>query len=145
MVGKTKHRTKADEKHLDVTAEIGCIPCLLDNYPDIPATIQHVTEAGRRNKDQHQHVYGSCPWHHQGQAPPFFVGSTTQCEVMYRPSFARNKRVFEERYGPEEVLVQVQHAINRICRSAYQRGEYLPATEVMDLVQKIHLEIMSNV
>ena len=139
MVGQTAPRTQADNDRFDIITEIGCLPCLLNGWFE-PATIQHVTEAGRRLG--HQHSYGSCPYHHLGNRPPGYEGLMNgSVERMYGPSFARNKRAFTFHYGSERLLIQVTDALVRIVQRAQSRGEYLPQYEIQKLAVQIHREL----
>ena len=139
MVGQTAPRTTADNERLDIITEIGCLPCLLNGWSE-SATVQHVTEGGRRLG--HQSTYGGCPYHHLGNRPDGYSGPMNESfEEWYGPSFARNKQAFISRYGPERLLIQVTDALVRIVQSARRRGEYLPNYEIQKLAVQIHTEL----
>ena len=86
-------------------AEFGCLPCMINNKVR-QATIQHVTEGGRRLG--HEYSYGSCPWHHQAVTEGSMT--TQQMIGLLGPSFAHGRREFESEYGDErDVLVRLQN------------------------------------
>ena len=79
----------------------GCLPCLIAGFSDVPTTVEHVTEAGRRleGEEQHQWTIGLCEWHHFGHAPE-----------RWGRSLAHGRRGFEADFGDEvEVLVPAQN------------------------------------
>ena len=139
MVGATKSQNKADELRLQILGHLGCLPCNIDGWPGEPPTVQHVTEGGVRLKDQHQMTYPSCPWHHLGNTPDGVRGGISDCEDKLGPSFARNKRAFQKRYGSERQLVQMTDAMVRI----YIRERYsLTENHLCDLAQSLYREIV---
>ena len=81
----------------------GCIPCLLEDLPFRIATVQHVVEGGKRLG--HQATYGLCAWHHFAQPESF---SHADARRILGPSLAEGKRPYQERYGSETILVEVQ-------------------------------------
>ena len=100
MAGKSP--TKAEKARMDAIE--WCLPCLL-NQRQRQATIQHVTEGGRRLG--HMYTYGSCPWHHQGMTENDL--NNQQMTGMLGPSFAHSRKTFEDWYGDErDVLVKLQ-------------------------------------
>ena len=104
MVGRAKPATKAQRQRMAVIAEMGCLPCLIQRA-ERPATIQHVTEGGRRLG--HDYTYGSCTWHHLGTKEQGW--SMQEMMGILGPSFAHGRKNFEEVYGDErDVLVRLQ-------------------------------------
>lgn len=88
----SKHKTKADQKHLDRVAAQGCIVCALLGYPDSPAGIHHVRIGqGAGQRADHFHTIPLCPLHHQ-------TGG-------YGVAIHAGKKIWEEKYGTEEELL----------------------------------------
>lgn len=142
MVGKTASQTKADQARMAAMSGIDCIPCMIDGWDDVPATVQHVTEVGRRLEDEHQHTYRSCAWHHLGEPPPQANGSPSAAAKMYGPSFKHNPREFAEHYGSERQLVQIQTALVRMQDRENQRGRYLTSAKIGRLAIALHAELV---
>ena len=142
MVGKTKYKTKADEKRLSGVSQMGCLPCMIDGWNDVPATVQHITEGGVRLEDEHQKTYPSCPWHHQAYPPESCHGSSRLARRKFGPSFANNKRNFAERYGSERDLVQITDALLRVIDSEWRRGCYLGPAALGKVAVELHREIV---
>lgn len=98
MVGKAKAPTKEQKIRMELIGQqyFGCIPCRLeDPYLHVDATVQHVT-AGQKRLG-HDHTYGACPWHHQAYPP-----------IMAGPSLAHGLKPYQECYGSEALLIQLQ-------------------------------------
>ena len=89
-----KNRTKAESKHMDNVASLGCVICLNLGYGYSPATIHHCgTHMGGGRT--HQRVLPLCPEHHQGRE-----GIDGK---------AMGKRQWEMKYGTErDLLSQVE-------------------------------------
>ena len=145
MVGATKSQTKADTIRLSTLSDIGCIPCLIKGWPDVPATIQHVTDCGRRAEDEHQETYGSCEWHHLGVLPSSAFGSIDRATKALGPSFHHNKKAFEYRYGPETKLVKIADALVRMVWRACEKGEYINGAEKAKLTKALYKEIVLGI
>ena len=141
MVGKTKYQTKADERRLSTLVEIGCIPCLIEGRIGA-ATIQHVTDCGRRHEDQHRMTYGSCPWHHMAVPPGRKEANMAKNVKAYGPSFAYNRGEFAERYGTELQLVQIADALVRMVERARQDGWFYGSAKLKRLAIELHGEIV---
>ena len=93
-----------------ITRYCGCLPCLLMGLKDVHATIEHVTENGRRigGEEQHQWTIGLCEWHHFGV--PWEGMTVAGLQKQLGPSLALGRTVFEEAFGDEvKVLVPVQN------------------------------------
>ena len=88
----------------------GCLPCLLMGYLDIPASIEHVTERGRRvgkGAEQHRWTIGLDNWHHFGHTPSHT--GRQQISGERGPSLIWGRKTFEEHFGDEvTVLVPTQ-------------------------------------
>ena len=65
-VGRTKRSsvaTKAEKKHYDKIAQLGCCLCRHLDLGETPCEIHHIRHAGRRDLAP---VIGLCPEHHRG-------------------------------------------------------------------------------
>ena len=99
-----KAATQSEKERMDAIGRGWCVPCMIKQQQR-PATVQHVTEGGRRLG--HRYTYGSCPWHHQAVNEPGY--STQEMIGLLGPSFAHGRRFFESIYGDErDVLVRLQ-------------------------------------
>lgn len=144
MVGKTKHKTKADEQRMDVITEIGCIICLTQGRDFVPCTVHHITDTGHRVEDEHQNTVGLCPWHHQGEIPGIYKGSISLTTRKHGPSLEHDARAFTERYGNQEELVLMQNALIRVWEGETKKGGYLSGRELVRLARLLHLEIVGG-
>ena len=54
---------KAQRKHFDKLAQLGCLLCRHLGYGETPGEIHHIRHAGRRDAAP---VIGLCPEHHRG-------------------------------------------------------------------------------
>ena len=113
MVGAVPQATPLQKHRFEVIKEYGgCVPCLLMGHKDVHATIEHVTESGRRigkGNEQHDNTVGFCGYHHFGHC---WHGLTKRLMIkMVGPSLAHGRKSFEEHFGPEETLVQLQDLI----------------------------------
>lgn len=99
----------AQQARFRIIYQLGCLPCTLDGHMNVPCQVHHVLRGQRRVS--HDHTYGNCPWHHNGER----IGWAQQlpfCELdKRRPSLARTPRAYHERYGPEDFLVLVQNQL----------------------------------
>ncbi len=142
MVGKTKYKTKADEKRLSGVSQMGCLPCMIDGWNDVPATVQHITEGSVRLEDEHQWTYPGCPWHHLGEVPDKFRGAVRLATRSLGPSFKHNKRDFAIAYGSERELVHITDALLRVVESERRRGGYLDPEPLGKVAVELHREIV---
>lgn len=101
MVGKTAPIRRHDAERMErIHLYCGCLPCLISGVSDVPTTVEHVTEAGRRieGEEQHQWTIGLCEYHHFGTGPE-----------RWGRSLAHGRKGFEADFGDEvEVLVATQ-------------------------------------
>lgn len=84
--------TKAEREHLSRVAEIGCIVCLNENLGQSPAEIHHIRSGkGMGQRASNYEAIPLCPAHHRngGHGIAFHAGP----------------RVWQERYGSEELLL----------------------------------------
>ena len=109
MVGKSKTATPAEKKRMGQIKGLGCIACLLNNWPDVQCEVHHVVEGNRRLG--HSHTMGLCLWHHRGEIDPSFGYSRQEMGGMLGPSYAHGSRYFAEVFGDQATLVAVQDYI----------------------------------
>lgn len=134
MVGRTAPRSARDNARLSILSEVGCLACMVDGWWE-PAEIHHPTEGFHRHRDEHQHSYPLCAWHHRA-VPPNVVS------VDFGPSLARNPAEYRARYGSEPELVQIADAVVRIVEQARRRAEWLSDDKLRRIVQCLHREIV---
>lgn len=97
--------TKAEKKHWDRVAALGCIACLNDGINNTYVSIHHID--GRTKPGAHMRVLGLCGPHHQtgGQKAP---------------AIHPYKAQFEAKYGTQaELLAQTLRLLDK---EAYQNG-----------------------
>ncbi len=107
MVGETAPiRPKDKRRFLIIKSHCGCLCCLLMGWLDVHATIEHITEAGRRKG--HHASLGLCGWHHFG-----YCHKGTRSDYMtaeFGPSLANGRKPFEDHFGDEvAVLLPIQN------------------------------------
>lgn len=108
MKSKLGNPTKAEKKKIQIcTQEIGCVPCLLKGLGFNPADWHHVLRGGRRVN--HSHGFANCPLHHRNIIPSGYTEKQVK-EVM-GPSMAANPKEFEEEFGTQEELVEIQNIL----------------------------------
>lgn len=85
---------------------LGCVPCVLVNWPDAQCDVHHVVEGQVRLG--HRHTFGACLWHHRGDP-----GEHTRQQIMgmLGSSMAHGLRHFSTEFGSQATLVQVQDYI----------------------------------
>ena len=107
MVGKTPRARKNDKQRMETIAKhCSCLPCLLVGYLDVHATIEHVTERGRRagkGSEVHQHTIGLCTWHHFGHTPNHVTRQKMSGDRG--PSLVWGRTTFEEFFGDEVTVL----------------------------------------
>jgi hypothetical protein len=107
MVGQTDPITRQDRERFTIIKQhCGCLCCLLMGWLDVHASIEHITEAGRRRG--HRASLGLCGWHHfgtchRGRHKPEMTRD-------FGPSLANGRKPFEEYFGDElEILLPIQN------------------------------------
>ena len=104
MVGKSKSATRTEKRRMEMIKGLGCIACLVGNWPDMQCEIHHVVDGGKRLG--HEHTFSLCTWHHRGIPPE---GSTGQeMTDMLGPSLANGSKPFSDSFGSQTLLVAVQ-------------------------------------
>ncbi len=106
MVGKAKPPTADEKRRLETMKDhMPCLPCLLVvNRTRLPE-IHHVVSGFRR--EGHDQTVSLCLWHHRGH----LAGDMSKQEMSgwLGPSLAMGKRTFQEFFGPERGLVEIQN------------------------------------
>ncbi len=98
MMAKKKAPTKAESKHMERVASLGCIACQLIGFEDTPAEIHHLrTNAGAGQRSSHYDVIPLCFLHHR----------------IDGNAIHRSKVNFEADFGTElELLAMVKNSLN---------------------------------
>ena len=104
MVGKTLPRNKEEQERIDFVKNfMGCLPCILVNFPNSPCNYNHICES--RKRLGHMFGFGSCAWHDVFHVN--WEGRTTQAMIgQLGPSAGHGKRPFEEVFGDELLLAR---------------------------------------
>lgn len=90
---------KKNKKRHDLIREKGCVVCYYESGEITYPQIHHIT--GCETQDDHVNTIGLCYWHHMAdqQLPP-------------NPSYISrhpNKKRFEDKYGTEQELLELQN------------------------------------
>ena len=104
MKPKSEAATPGEKLRYSALKSMPCICCRkVNKYAGRP-DIQHITSGGRRISNYD--TYPLCKWHHQGYIPVGFgLKNSTEATEMFGPSFAKDKRAFEDYFGTEEQLL----------------------------------------
>ena len=95
---KGRQPTQKEQKHMNCVADLGCIVCYNNGFPNTPAEIHHVY--GRTKPNCHMEVLPLCYEHHR-KGGLNGLSSPTDLPISRHPY----KRRFEEAYGTEEQLL----------------------------------------
>ena len=106
MVGRAKAATLSEKKRMALIKGLGCVACVLKNYPDAQCEVHHVVEG--RVRLGHSQTMGLCLWHHRGEPGDY---SRQQMGGMIGPSLAHGSYSFAEDFGSQATLVKVQDYI----------------------------------
>ena len=98
-----KPPTSAESERLGALKELWCLPCAMDNWDGVPPDVQHVLSG--KYRIGHHATYPACKWHHQAEPPPGLT--IDDATARYGPSFALEKRRYEEVYAPERDLILI--------------------------------------
>jgi len=115
-----KPRNQEQSIRMDIIArELGCECCHIDKtsihqlkspkWTVEPCQIHHVDKKYKylpiaQKGQDHNHVFGLCPWHHLGEGKPKWIGSRHSGE---RPKIAphlKQRKAFRHRYGTQKDL-----------------------------------------
>jgi hypothetical protein len=107
----TGNPTKAQQARFDVIREVGCIVARSLGLGYVPCEIHHLTIGGKHGARRRGHEYtiGLNPWSHRGV--PFGGMSSSRCEAMFGPSYAREPRRFREEIGRDDYLLDLQNTM----------------------------------
>ena len=97
-----------------IKSNMPCLPCILVRNRIRLPSVQHVVEG--RKRLGHQATYASCEWHHFGM--PFGDKSQQWMSGFLGPSLAHGKRTFQEFFGPERLLVEIQDELIKAFESS---------------------------
>lgn len=100
-----------DRRRFLLIQDIGCIACIMLGVPHEPCDIHHVTDCGRRMKNEHQCTIGLCPYHHRGM--PRNGQTLATMEYLLGPSLHHDKKGFIARFGTELQLLEAQNSLLR--------------------------------
>lgn len=109
MVGRTKRASLSEKERMGLIKGIGCIACLLKNWPDVQCEVHHVVEG--RKRLGHRHTMGLCLWHHRGEIDADTGYTLQQMGGLLGPSLAHGSYEFGEVFGTQAQLVEVQDYI----------------------------------
>jgi|TARA_R110000787_G_scaffold26456_1_gene73952 hypothetical protein len=98
MKGRTP--TVKEKKHMSDVAELGCIVCRINGFPNSPAEIHHVD--GRTKPDAHYKILPLCYYHHRAGG---------DVEPISRHPY---KTRFEDAYGTEKHLMTEVNSLMRL-------------------------------
>lgn len=57
--------TAAEKRHLALVAQMGCLVCEMNGYPNTPAEVHHVRELHGWGRTSHYATIPLCPYHHR--------------------------------------------------------------------------------
>ena len=117
--------TASEARHLEAVASLWCMPCAMDGWDGILATVQHVVEGNRRLG--HAFVWGGCCWHHLGDPP----GNYTIADATARwgPSVQHELQRFQRVFAPELTLVLMTENLLRRKYELEGAGDVLTAEQ----------------
>ena len=101
--------TKAQLERWRVMQEVGCIACCLDQRAGVPADIHHVLSGGRRIS--HSSTLALCSYHHRSVKPNNTKLTDKQFKEVYGPALDANPKEFQQRYGTQQELLEIQEAL----------------------------------
>ncbi len=107
MVGKSKAASLTEKKRMELIRGLGCVACVLKNYPDAACEVHHVVEG--RVRHGHRETMGLCLWHHRGEVSEGYTRQ--QMGGMIGPSLAHGSYDFADNFGSQATLVAVQDYI----------------------------------
>ena len=85
-----KSKTLAEKKHMQRVAELGCIVCKKNGYPDTPAELHHIPSGAMGKRSDNFSVIPLCPYHHRNSDE----------------SYHRNPLYFSQTWGTQTELLE---------------------------------------
>jgi len=132
MVGKTKTATPAEKRRMELIKGLGCVACVLAQWPDVQCEVHHVVEG--RVRLGHDKTMGLCLWHHRGECANGYQGYTKQqMSGMIGPSLAHGSYNFAENFGSQATLVAVQDYIIELFEADPWLEFAMPRGVVLDI------------
>lgn len=111
MRHSTGKPTKQEEAWIVACKEGPCLACMIwfgdGGYPDGGCDYHHMLSGGRRRG--HMDGIGLCPWHHRGVPEP--DSTVKETRHYLGPSLIDGSKVFRERYGTDEELLELQRKV----------------------------------
>jgi hypothetical protein len=84
-------KTKQEQEHMSMVADLGCIICRKMGYPNSPAELHHIKDKrGMSKKASHFEVIPLCPNHHRNGKEAYH----------YSP------KSFTEKWGEQKILLE---------------------------------------
>ena len=88
-----KPPTKAESAHMARVAELGCLPCRNNGFPNTPAECHHIRhQVGVGRRSSHYETIPLCDFHHRNG--------------NYGEAIHAGKAAWEERFGTELQLLE---------------------------------------
>ena len=77
-------KTKAERRHLDLVASLGCVACRNLGFGPSPAEIHHLrTGRGMAQRAKHTEVLPLCPPHHRASYPTGFHAAPKRWQQIH--------------------------------------------------------------
>jgi hypothetical protein len=93
---------------------------MLDGNVHVPGEVNHIVKG--RKRLGHMYSYLLCPYHHRN-VPPCDGLKSGEAERRFGPSLQASPAAFHERYGSDELLLEIQNALVGSYLAAWA-GEY---------------------
>ena len=98
-------RTKADKRHMDLVASLGCVACRNMGYGASPAQLHHIRNGqGMGQRAGHKQVIPLCPRHHMATYPTGIHANTPAWEAQHGTEIELLAQVLQE-------LIQLESSI----------------------------------
>lgn len=98
-----KPPTASEQRRLNDISHLWCLPCAMDGWDGVLATVQHVVEG--RKRLGHHFTWPGCEWHHLGIPPEGF--NIHEATARWGPSLAHHHRRFQATFASERSLVSL--------------------------------------
>ncbi len=117
-----KPPTASESRRLEAVASLWCMPCAMDGWDGVLATVQHVVEGKYRLG--HEYTWPGCCWHHLGE-PPDSRYTIADAAAHWGPSLQHDLRGFEAVFAPERTLVLITDNLLRRKAELEAEGDVL--------------------